>query len=266
MTATLQTTAAPVTVDERAPGIPWTRLVRIEMRKMVDTRAGFWLVLGIVIISALITGAMLIWSDPRNLTFGQMFGVMNIPTGVLLPVLAILLVTSERSQRTGLVTYTLEPRRSRVVSAKLATSLVYAVAAVLVALAFGAVGTLLAGAFHGDIPNQWDMTWAGLRNSGMLQLIALLEGFGFAMIIMNSAAAIVGFFALPTVWTIISSIVPWMHEHIEPWASLNSAERPFQSGNSVAGEGWAHLGVAVAVWVLLPLLIGLWRLARSEVK
>ena len=118
MTATLPTTAAPVTVDERAPGIPWTRLVRIEMRKMVDTRAGFWLVLGIVIISALITGAMLIWSDPRNLTFGQMFGVMNIPTGVLLPVLAILLVTSERSQRTGLVTYTLEPRRSRVVSAK----------------------------------------------------------------------------------------------------------------------------------------------------
>ena len=258
--------AAPITVDEGAPGIPWTRLVRIEMRKMVDTRAGFWLVLGIVIISALITGAMLIWGDPRNLTFGQMFGVMNIPTGVLLPVLAILLVTSERSQRTGLVTYTLEPRRSRVVSAKLATSVVYAVAAVLVALAFGAVGTLLAGAFHGDIANQWDMTWAGLRNSGMLQLIALLEGFGFAMIIMNSAAAIVGFFALPTVWTIISSIVPWMHAHIEPWASLSSAERPFQSGNSVVGQGWAHLGVAVAIWVLLPLLIGLWRLARSEVK
>ena len=258
--------AAPITVDEGAPGIPWTRLVRIEMRKMVDTRAGFWLVLGIVIISALITGAMLIWGDPRNLTFGQMFGVMNIPTGVLLPVLAILLVTSERSQRTGLVTYTLEPRRSRVVSAKLATSVVYAVAAVLVALAFGAVGTLLAGAFHGDIANQWDMTWAGLRNSGMLQLIALLEGFGFAMIIMNSAAAIVGFFALPTVWTIISSIVPWMHEHIEPWASLSFAERPFQSGNSVVGQGWAHLGAAVAIWVLLPLLIGLWRLARSEVK
>ena len=263
MTATV---AAPVTLDERAPGIPWIRLVRIEMRKMVDTRAGFWLVLGIVIVSALITGAMLIWSDPRHMSFGQMFGMMNIPTGVLLPVLAILLVTSERSQRTGLVTYTLEPRRSRVVSAKLATSLAYAVAAVLVALAFGAIGTLLASVFHGDIPNQWDMTWAGLRNSGMLQLIALLEGFGFAMVIMNSAAAIVGFFALPTVWTIISSIVPWMREHIEPWASINTAERPFQSGHAVAGQGWAHLGVAVAIWVLLPLLLGLWRLSRSEVK
>jgi len=257
---------APITIDERAPGVPWTRLVRVEMRKMVDTRAGFWLVLAIVIVSALITGAMLIWSDPRNLTFGQMFGMMNIPTGVLLPVLAILLVTSERGQRTGLVTYTLEPHRSRVVSAKLATSLVFAVSAVLVALAFGAVGTLLASAFHGDIPNQWDMTWAGLRNSGMLQLIALLEGFGFAMVIMNSAAAIVGFFALPTVWTIVSSIVPWMRQHIEPWASLNSAERPFQSGNAVPGDGWAHLGVAVAIWVAVPLLLGLWRLSRSEVK
>src|SRR5690349_11880682 len=136
--------ATPVTVDDRVPGIPWSRLVRIEMRKMVDTRAGFWLVVAIGLVSVLVTGAMLIWAHPRDMTFGQIFGMNNIPTGVLLPVLAILLVTSERSQRTGLVTYTLEPRRSRVVSAKLATSLVYAVLAVLVALAFGAVGTLLA--------------------------------------------------------------------------------------------------------------------------
>ncbi len=260
------TAATPVTVDDRAPGIPWLRLVRIEMRKMVDTRAGFWLVLAIVIVSALVTAAMLIWTDPRALTFGQMFGMMNIPTGVLLPVLAILLVTSEKTQRTGLVTYTLEPRRSRVVSAKLATSLVYAAFAVVVALAFGAIGTVLAGVFHGSIANQWDMTWAGLRNSGLLQLIALLEGFGFAMVIMNSAAAIVSFFALPTLWTLITRIVPWLHVHIEPWASLDFTERPFRSGNAITGDQWGHLGVSVALWVLVPLLLGLWRLSRSEVK
>jgi ABC-type transport system involved in multi-copper enzyme maturation permease subunit len=258
--------ATPVTVDTKAPGIPWTRLLRIEMRKMVDTRSGFWLVVAIGLVCVLVTGAMLIWADPRELTFGQIFGMNNIPTGVLLPVLAILLVTSERSQRTGLVTYTLEPRRSRVVSAKLACSLVYAVFAVVVALAFGAIGALLAGAFHGPIPHQWDMTWAGLGNSGMLQLVALLEGFGFAMLIMNSAAAIVGFFALPTIWTLVTNIVPWLHQHIEPWASLNRTEQPFQSGDTVSGSGWAHLGVSVAIWVVLPLLLGLWRLARSEVK
>ena len=38
--------------------------------------------------------------------------------GILLPVLGILLVTSEWSQRTAMVTFTLEPSRSRVIAAK----------------------------------------------------------------------------------------------------------------------------------------------------
>ena len=38
--------------------------------------------------------------------------------GYFLPILIIMLVTSEASQRNGLVTFTLEPRRSRVVVAK----------------------------------------------------------------------------------------------------------------------------------------------------
>jgi hypothetical protein len=269
MSAATTTPAAPVnpaTVDMRKDGVPMSRLIKVEIRKMVDTRAGFWLVMAMVIISALITVAMLIWAHPADLTFGNMFGTMNIPTGVLLPVLAILLVTSEWSQRTGLVTFTLEPRRSRVVVAKLVTSLIYAVGAVVVALAFGAVGTILAGLFHGDIVNQWDMTWTGLGNSVLLQILGLLEGFGFATLIMSSAAAIVLFFALPTVWAIVSSIVPWLHDHIQPWADFATTQTPFQSGDAASGKEWAHLAVAAVIWVLLPVIVGVWRLLRSEVK
>ncbi|HSF27110.1 MAG TPA: ABC transporter permease [Actinomycetes bacterium] len=263
-TATSTSTAAPA-IDVRQPSVPMLRLVKVELRKLVDTRAGFWLAGSIVIISALITAGMLIWAEPQHLYFGDLFGVMNIPTGVLLPVLAILLVTSEWGQRTGLVTFTLEPRRSRVVVAKLATSLVAAAGAVVVALAFGAVGAVLAGVLR-DGAGGWEITGAGLGNSILLQLLALLEGFGFAMLIMNSAAAIVLFFALPTAWMIIASIVPWLHEHVQPWADLATAQTPFQGPDLASASEWAHLGVASVIWIALPLALGIWRLLRAEVK
>ncbi len=264
---TVTTTAVPeaATIDIQREGVPLSRLVLLETRKMVDTRAGFWLVLGMVIVSALITGAMLVWGNADDLTFGNLFGLMNIPTAILLPVLAILLVTSEWSQRSALVTFTLEPRRSRVVLAKLLTSLIYAVGAVAVALAFGAVGNLLAGALR-DGAGAWDMTWIGIGNSALIQFIALLQGFAFGMLLMNSAAAIVLFFGLPTAWGIVSSIVPWLRDNVMQWLEMQTVQQPFQSGEAASASEWAHLGVAMSVWVLLPLVIGVWRLLRSEVK
>ena len=50
--------------------------------------------------------------------YGDFLGVSGAVLGYFLPILIIMLVTSEVSQRTGLVTFTLEPRRSRVVVAK----------------------------------------------------------------------------------------------------------------------------------------------------
>ena len=52
MTAT--TTVAPVSVDLSRPTIPLRRLVRVELRKLVDTRAGFWLIASIGVISLVV--------------------------------------------------------------------------------------------------------------------------------------------------------------------------------------------------------------------
>ena len=65
-------------------------------------------------------------------------------TSFLLPILAIMLVTSEWSQRTALVTFTLEPRRSRVVLAKLVVAQLFTVLTLVVAFVVG-VG------LHGDL-------------------------------------------------------------------------------------------------------------------
>jgi hypothetical protein len=262
---TIAPPAPPVPVDTAAPPVPMTRLVRVELRKLVDTRAGFWLVVSMGLIAAVITGAMLVFADAEDLSYATFFGMMNIPTGVLLPVLAILLVTSEWSQRTGLVTFTLEPRRSRVITAKLLTSLVAAAGAILVSFVLGAVGTVLAGLLR-DGGGSWNLSATEVGYASMGQLIALLQGFGFGMLIMSSAAAIVLIFALPSAWAIVGSVVPWLHDHVQPWADLQFALGPYQGGGGVDGSSWAHLGSAVAIWVALPLAVGPWRLLRSEIK
>lgn len=255
-----------LTVPTNVPGVPLSRLVKVELRKMVDTRAGFWLAFTIVAISALITILALIFADGDDLTYGFFFGMMHIPLGLLLPVLAILLVTSESSQRTAMVTYTLEPRRMRVVLAKFSTAIVAAVGAVVAALAFGAIGNLLAGAIYSDPAGTWEMGVAGLTNSFLYLVIGLVEGFGFGLLLMNSPAAIVLFFVIPQVWSVVAAIVGWLREHIQQWADLEAARMPLQSDNWPSGEQWSHLAVAGAIWIGIPIVLGLVRLARSEVK
>lgn len=265
MSAVTEPANQPATVDMTQPGVPMSRLIRVELRKLVDTRAGFWLFAAMGIGVAIIMVAMLIWANDADMTFGGMFGLMNIPTAFLLPVLAILLVTSEWSQRTGLVTFTLEPRRSRVIMAKLAVSIVAAVAAVAFATIGATIGTLLAGVFR-DSGAQWDMTWIGFGNSALIQFLALLQGFAFGMLIMNSAAAIVLYFVLPMIWNIVANIIPWLRENVVEWASMGMAQTPLESGEAVTGGEWARLAVAGSIWILLPLVLGIWRLLRSEVK
>ena len=41
-------------IDVDRPGIPFSRLVRVELRKLVDTRAGFWLTASIGVIAAIV--------------------------------------------------------------------------------------------------------------------------------------------------------------------------------------------------------------------
>ena len=51
-TATQQATFHPaVTPDPSVAAVPFSRLLRVELRKMVDTRAGFWLLVAIGILT-----------------------------------------------------------------------------------------------------------------------------------------------------------------------------------------------------------------------
>jgi len=262
--ATVAPSPTGATPDASIPGVPFSRLVRVETRKIYDTRAGFWLLVAIAVLTAaIITIFLFAEGNLADLTYRTFFFVTATPQGFLLPVLAILAVTAEWSQRTGLVTFTLEPSRMRVIGAKLVAVCLYGLLAVALALALAALGNVL-GASLRDGAGDWDVTWTFVRDSTFLQLSGLVQGFAFGLVFMNTAAAIVVYFILPTVWSILFGLVGWLAD-IAPWVDLGTATAPIFEGE-LTGRDWAHIAVASLIWVVLPLALGLWRLTRSEVK
>src|SRR3954447_13294634 len=84
--------------------IPFTRLTHVELRKMFDTRSGFWLMASILILSVTATGAVIAFAPDADLTYDSFGAAVGIPMTVVLPIVAALSVTSESSQRSGLTT------------------------------------------------------------------------------------------------------------------------------------------------------------------
>ncbi len=149
----MTTSSAPMTLDvSQTPRVPFGRLVSVELRKMVDTRAGRWLLISIAALTALVLIIQLwvVLAQDLDVTFDDFAGGANIPMNVLLPVLGIMSVTSEWSQRTAMVTFTLEPSRSRFLAAKYVGTLIMALAAVVVGCVLTIIANVLYGAFSGN--------------------------------------------------------------------------------------------------------------------
>lgn len=172
------------------PGVPFGRLLRTELRKLTDTRAGKWLVIAIMVATPITVAVTLFAAKPADLTYSQFVDITQTPQKFLLPVLGILSVTSEWSQRTGLVTFTLEPDRGRVLRAKATAVLLLGLVVIAAAFAVAALGNALAPAVrHGD--GSWHFGAGGFLDITVVQLTGLAVGVAFGMILMISAAAIV---------------------------------------------------------------------------
>lgn len=210
-------------------------------------------------LTALVVVVRVVAGDAADHTFASVLTVGLKPAAVLLPVAGILLVTSEWSQRTGMITFTLVPLRSRVIAAKLVASLVLAIAMLAVSVAIVAAGVLVAS------PGV-DGTWSGaatlIAQSAVYLTGGMVTGVAFGMVVLASAPAIVALFALPIAWTALASLS--VLAGAAPWLDTRLALGPMPEG-VLSTTQWAHAGTALALWMLLPLLIGTWRVTRREV-
>jgi ABC-type transport system involved in multi-copper enzyme maturation permease subunit len=253
-----------VTTDPKVAAVPFSRVLRVELRKLVDTRAGFWLLAAIGIITVAVVVVFLFAADADELTYLHFVGVTATPQSILLPVLGILAITTEWSQRTGLVTFTLEASRGRVAGAKLLAVVLVGLLAVVVALVVAAVGNAL-GIVLVNGSGSWSIEGANIRDFVFLQLVGVVQGVAFAMLLMSTAAAVVLYFALPLAWNALFSLVGAL-DGAAPWLDFNSAIGPVYSGETLRGDDWAHVAVSGTIWVVVPFAVGLARLLRREVK
>lgn len=259
-------TTPTVPVTGFAP-IPLSRVVSVELRKMFDTRTGFWLLCSIGILAVLATGAVILFAPDADLDYETFASAIGIPMAVLLPVIAILSVTSEWSQRTGLTTFTFVARRGRVITAKMICAVGVGVVSMLVAAGIGALGNLLGSAITGR-DAVWNVSLVELALIILANVLGLLVGFMLGVLLRSSAAAIVAYFVYSFVLTGLSALLAasqaWFAD-LQPWVDFNFAQGALFEG-SVSAEQWAQVGVSGLVWLVVPLAVGLRIVLRSEVK
>ena len=239
------------------PGIPFGRLLRVEWDKATNTRAARWL-LGLLAASTVgLMLAPLLAPSSIDQTYTSYLSFPATALAILLPVVAILTLTSEWSQRTALTTFTQEPRRTRVITAKVAVSLLLAGAAAVFGALTTAAGLGVAAATGRELDA--NLTAGVLVGYLLSVLLNVLMGVALGALLHNSAAAIVLSFALPTAFALLGlALKPWA-DWIDPSTTLTWL---------LQGQWSGHLPqilVSVAVWVAIPLAAGLVRTVRCEI-
>lgn len=261
MTTTTVTARTGTAATPSSPGL--LALSLIELRKMVDTRAGRWiLVLTGLAMAALTVGMTLnLEKIVHQNVVEAATGMVGMAPSLLIPVVVILSVTTEWSQRTALTTFTLEPRRGRVYLAK-------GIAAVVVALVSWAVASVLGwvcvvvGTSVLDVDVTVSLDAAMTIRAHLAMVVMTLMGFALGMLLRNSAAAIVIFAAVPAILQTIGTLGG---EKVVGWLDIagNTSTLAYAEGTATQ---WAQLGVSITVWVIIPLVVGTLRQVRADVQ
>ncbi len=249
------------------PPIPLSRVVRVELRKMFDTRSGFWLIASIAITGLIATIATVAFAPDKDLTYYNFAKAVGYPITVILPMVALLAITGEWSQRSGLTTFTYVPSRRRVIGAKTLSSVIVAVASMVFAFAIGAVGNVVGSTIAGT-STVWDLSVGHALTILLGNLVSMSIGTMLGMLLRSSAGGLVMYFVLvllvPNLSGLLASSQSW-YKDAQPWVDLPFAQTYLFEGMHTAGQ-WAHVATGVALWIVVPGLIGLRRVMRSEVK
>lgn len=247
---------------------PTRHLIDVELRKMFDTRSGFWLLISIGVLAVVATAAAIIFAPESELSYDTFAKAIGFPMTLVLPIIAILAVTSEWSQRSGLTTFTLVPSRGRVIAAKAVAALIVGIASMLVAFAIGAIGTVAGSAIAGVDP-VWDIGFAHAAQIVLGNLVGMAIGFALGVVLRNSPAAIFGYFVLSFVLSGILVLLAQVRESftdLQPWVDWNFTQVALFDGRTSSAQEWAQLGSTSLIWIVIPLVVGVAMLRRSEVK
>jgi ABC-2 type transport system permease protein len=258
-TASLKPTAglARSAGKDHRPGMG--RLVAVELRKMVNTRSGFWVPIAVAAVTALVAIIASANHGGRAATFTHVLHAVAQPSALLLPVMGVLLICSEWSQRTTLTTFTLVPNRWRVIGAKLGASLIVSTLALIACLLFTVLFVSLLGHHPGGAGS---LSWQVIGQSWLFIALGMVMGLAFGAAVLVSAPAIVAYLLLPTIWAAVTGAISALNG-VSHWLSADNTLDPL-TRYALSGTEWAQAATTVAVWIGIPLVIGLLRIGRGD--
>jgi ABC-type transport system involved in multi-copper enzyme maturation permease subunit len=233
-------------------------LLRVELRKMTDTRSGRGLLGATVAASA----AVLVWKMTHaeiERSFDNYTAGMATMVAFLTPLIALLAMTSEWTQRTALTTFTLAPRRLPVLAAKYVAALLLSLGAVAVGLAMAAAACAIGGTLHG--PADFDGWIGDIRYALIFVALQVTMGAAFGALAANTPVALSAFLLAPTLWTMLADSVL---KSAAGWFDIFDAYGRLSSDQPL--DDIAQTLTAIAVWVVVPAAIGLGGSMRREIK
>jgi ABC-type transport system involved in multi-copper enzyme maturation permease subunit len=237
--------------------IPFRRLLRVEWAKATDTRSSRWLLALVAVSTIGLMLAPVLAPSSIEQSYTSYLTFAAAALGLLLPVVAILMLTSEWSQRTVFTTFTQEPRRMRVIKAKLAASLLLGGGAAVYGGLVTAAGLGVAAASGRTV--EANLTAGAV--AGFVLCALLNVGFGLALgaLLQSSATAIAASFVLPAA----TGLLAVASKPVGQWLDSSTAF------NWVLENQWeGHLPqivFSVILWVAAPLAVGIVRTLRRDV-
>ena len=262
---TSATMTSPVrTLDARSPAPPSrpSRSVGLcassgARRPIPAPPAGCWRLVAASTVGLMLAPLLAPSSIDQTYTSYLRFAAVGL--SILLPVVSILTLTSEWSQRTVLTTFTQEPRRIRVINAKVTVSLLLAGGAAVFGGLVTAAGLGVAAASGRDLDANLN---AGVLVGYLLfVLLNVLDRRGAR----GAAAQLGGRDRRCT--SRFPSRSPCSAVHRPRWADWVDSGTTFDW--VLNGEWSGHtpqILVSVILWVALPLAAGLVRTVRREIN
>jgi ABC-2 type transport system permease protein len=235
--------------------IPFRNLLAAELRKTVSTRAAKALLAAALGLTVAAAAVPLIFTHDVTQDRASYLTWAALGLSRLLPIVLLMAMTAEWSQRTALTTFTLEPRRGRVLTAKIAAGLIITAACGLFAFAAGEVTAGVAGHVTGG------QDWTELLGFALFIMATSAIGIAVGAALHNTAAAIVTYFAVGAAANLL--MIPAL-EHAGQW--VNTGET---FGWMLAGQWSGHaaqVAASAALWIAFPLAVGAVRIIRREVN
>ena len=235
-------------------------LVRIELRKMVDTRSGRWLLIAILALSLTALGWGLTHLPDGTLRFDEVLDLALVPVDIILPVIGIMAMTSEWTQRTALTTFTLSPRRIPVLLAKLVAAVALAMATVAVVVGFAFAATAIGGVIGSNGASYHNVLRA-ISGSAIADGLNVLMAAGIGLVATVTAVGVLAYYVAPTAWALVGTGL--LHSNSR-WLDIFETFDNVSSFN--LGGHVPQTITSMAFWIVLPVTAGLFLANRREVK